>query len=303
MFVIWYSIVNCKECYNAWFRRAGMMLYPIGMVILTTLIIGAIYQRASTLINDYRYPPLGKLIDIGPCKLHIQVSGQGGPTVVLDAGMGGTSLSWALVQSELSKHTQVCSYDRVGYGWSEEASSQRTSQSIIKELHTLLHNARIPGPYILVGHSFGGCNMLLFAHQYPEETAGVVLVDSVHEDMVEELPLNASKGLLTKIWQHPHLQWFISFVGYHRLRGLSKEIEKMFHPLPENIKAMYISHLSRTSYTKTVLREMSDINESLSQLKMPMFSLVISPSLSSQQASYPRMNRATYGKDYKTNCY
>lgn len=236
-----------------------MRLYSI---ILVIVIVGILYQKIGTTINDNRFPPLGKLIDIGDCKLHVHSLGKGGPTVVLDAGMGGTSLGWSLVQPEVAKQTRVCSYDRAGYAWSEEASSERTSSNIVEELHTLLHQANFPGPYILVGHSFGGGNVLLFAHRYPEETVGVILVDSVHEEMLEVLPPTPEK-----LWEHPRWQWFLSIIGYKRLMGPTKEIEKMFTPLPEKIRAMYIAHLNKTSYTKTVSREMKCFAESLSQLK------------------------------------
>lgn len=244
-----------------------MWLYPCAIITLAILAAGALFQSVGTWINDYRYPPLGKLIDIGGCKLHINSTGVGGITVVLDAGLSGTSLGWSLVQSEVSKYAQVCSYDRAGYGWSEEASLKRTSYNIAEELHTLLHKANIPGPYLLVGHSFGGCNMLLFANRYPEETVGVILVDSVHEEMLETLPPASDQGIFDKLWNHPRFQWLLSAIGYKRLIGPSKEIEKMFSPLSETIRTMYIAHMNKTSYTKTVSREMACLGESLAQLK------------------------------------
>jgi pimeloyl-ACP methyl ester carboxylesterase len=93
-----------------------------------------------------------------------------------------------LVQAEAPKLARVCSYDRAGYSWSDPSPLERTSANIAKELYTLLKKADIPGPYILVGHSFGGANMLLFADLCPQEVLGVILVDSVHEDMLQELP-------------------------------------------------------------------------------------------------------------------
>ena len=244
-----------------------MRLYHISIILIALIVAGTIYQSVSTMINDYRYPPLGKIIDIGSCRLHINSMGAGGPTVVLDAGLGGTSLGWSLVQKEISKYTQVCSYDRAGYAWSEESSSMRTSFHIAEELHTLLHRANIPGPYILVGHSFGGSNVLLFANRYPEETAGVILVDSVHEEMWDTSSESNSDGILDQLWHHPHLQWVLSVIGCKRLMGPSEEIEKMFKPLPEQIRKMYIAQMNKTSYTKTQARELGSFAESLSQLK------------------------------------
>lgn len=242
-------------------------IYRLGIIFLAAVIIGALYQKGSTLRDQYRFRPLGQLIDIGGYKLHVHSTGEGNPTVVLDAGMGGTSLGWASVQPEIAKFTRVCSFDRAGYGWSEEAASKRTSLHIAEELHTLLHKANIPGPYILVGHSFGGCNALLFANLYTEETAGVVLVDSVHEDMSERLPSPANQGILKKILAAPKFQWFQSVVGCKRIRGASPEIKTMMNPLPESAGLQYQAHMNKTSYTNTVLKELECIHESLSQLK------------------------------------
>lgn len=127
----------------------------------------------------------GKLVDIGNYKLHIHDTGIGAPTVVLDACLGGNSVYWGLVQPEVAKFIQVCSYDRAGLGWSDESPLERTSENIVKELHELLHKAGKSAPYILVGHSSGGINMRLYANMYPEEVYGVILVDSSHEDQLD----------------------------------------------------------------------------------------------------------------------
>jgi pimeloyl-ACP methyl ester carboxylesterase len=144
--------------------------YQIGIILLGLLLSFALYQKVATVIDDYRYPPPGKLIDIGGYRLHFNASGQGNITVVCDAGLSGTSLGWSLVQAKASKFTRVCTYDRAGYSWSDPSPLKRTSVNIAKELYSLLKKADIPGPYILVGHSFGGANVLLFADLYPQET-------------------------------------------------------------------------------------------------------------------------------------
>lgn len=185
--------------------------------------------------------------------MHIYRTGEGGPAVVLDAGLSGTSLGWSLVQSEISTFTTACSYDRAGYAWSDASPLKRTSANIAGELHTLLEKAGIPGPYILVGHSFGGCNALVFADLYPGETLGVVLVDSVHEEMGEI----GSQG-----W----FQWLLVVTGYKRLKGPSPEIVRMFEPLPEKISESYIAQMNRTGYATVVSRELEGFNESLAQM-------------------------------------
>jgi pimeloyl-ACP methyl ester carboxylesterase len=99
----------------------------------------------------------------------------------MEAGLGGTSLDWTRVQGPLSERCRVCAYDRAGYGWSEPGPLPRSSETIVGELHTLLERAGLPGPYLLVGHSFGGYHVRLFAARYPRETAALVLVDASHE--------------------------------------------------------------------------------------------------------------------------
>ncbi len=124
------------------------------------------------------YP--GKLINVGTHRLHINCVGKGTPSVILESGIGGFSLEWFKIQNNLSNDVRVCSYDRAGYGWSDPGPGPRTTARIVKELKILLTEARIPGPYLLVGHSFGGYNIRYFASEYPELTAGLVLIDSSH---------------------------------------------------------------------------------------------------------------------------
>lgn len=236
-------------------------IYQMGIIVLGLLLAFVLYQKVATAIDDYRYPPPGSLIDIGGYRLHLNTSGQGDIAVICDAGLSGTSLGWSLVQTEVSKFARVCSYDRAGYSWSDPSPLKRTSTNIANELYALLKKADIPGPYILVGHSFGGVNVLLFADLYPKETLGVILVDSVHEDMLQELP-----SPLQSFFDHPKFQWFLSFIGYKRLKGPSEEIKAMFYPLPTEIQAAYIAQMNKTRYTETVNQEMDSLNESLSQL-------------------------------------
>jgi len=106
-------------------------------------------------------------------------SGEGNPTIVLEAGLMSTGLSWHELQRELSRSFHVVSYDRAGLGWSDLGPMPRTADRIVEELHTLLERAQIAPPYILVGHSFGGLTVPLFAARYPDEVVGMVLVDPV----------------------------------------------------------------------------------------------------------------------------
>jgi pimeloyl-ACP methyl ester carboxylesterase len=134
-------------------------------------------------------PPPGTLVDVGGFRLHLHCTGEGSPTIVLDAALGASSLSWSLVQPDLARLSRVCSYDRAGFGWSDPGPMPRTADRIAEELHTLLERARVPPPYVLVGHSFGGLVALIFARRFRSVTSGLVLVDPAHaEDWVTPAP-------------------------------------------------------------------------------------------------------------------
>lgn len=122
------------------------------------------------------------LVDVGGHQLYINCAGKGTPAVVLEAGLDSSSDAWKQVKPGVAEFTQVCGYDRAGVGQSEAGPKPRTSQQIVDDLHRLLSNAGVRGPYVLVGHSFGGMNVRLYAAQHPQEVAGVLLVDSLHPD-------------------------------------------------------------------------------------------------------------------------
>ena len=226
-------------------------------------VSGLLYQSISTKVDDSRYPPPGRMVDVGGYQLHIHCAGEGGPTVVLDAGMASSSLDWALVQPEISKFTKVCSYDRAGMGWSQESLEARTSMHMVEELHTLLANANIPGPYILVGHSFGGINVRLYASRYPNEVFGLVLVDSSHELQHKKVPPPPEPTLREKFTTG--LENFLVPFGYGRIRG---EREREFlQPFPEDIREQYVAKISTTKFFNAWHQEALKADESMQQLE------------------------------------
>lgn len=111
--------------------------------------------------------------------LHVIEAGEGFPTVVLESGIGASSLNWRGIQSELAKTTRAVSYDRAGYGWSVPARSPRVARQIVDELHGMTEAAGLAVPFILVGHSFGGLIVRLYAMRHPERVAGLVLIDPI----------------------------------------------------------------------------------------------------------------------------
>jgi pimeloyl-ACP methyl ester carboxylesterase len=150
----------------------------ITLFVFTLAIIGVIYQTAATDADQRKYPPPGILVNVDGYKMHIYCMGEGSPTILLDHVGGGSSVDWALIQPELAEHTRVCAYDRAGFGWSDYNPAPRTMEQQVHELHGLLEGANEKGPYIYVGHSYGARVALVFAEKYPQEVAGMVLMDA-----------------------------------------------------------------------------------------------------------------------------
>jgi pimeloyl-ACP methyl ester carboxylesterase len=154
-----------------------LLLIVVGIGGLFAL--GFVYEIAGSFYDRRRYPPPGRLFDIGPCRLHLHRQGKGEPVVLLEAGIAGSSLGWATVQEKLAALTTVCSYDRAGLGWSDECALPRSASQLALELHSLLDRAGVTGPYILVGHSYGGLLIRAYSFSYPEQVAGLVMLDPV----------------------------------------------------------------------------------------------------------------------------
>jgi pimeloyl-ACP methyl ester carboxylesterase len=159
---------------HSWFLSS--MIAAAGL-----LAAGAIYEFRSRRRDARRFPPLGQLIDIGGRSLHLLIKGTDGPTVVIEQGAGGPSLAWLGLQEEISKFARVCLYDRAGYQWSDAVAGPRSLEDRVRDLHELLARTELPGPYVLVAHSYGGFLVRLFVRDYPGSVAGLVLVDTPYE--------------------------------------------------------------------------------------------------------------------------
>jgi len=181
---------------SPWGRRIkrwlGRVFLGLLILIAAVAIAGLCYQAIGDRSDARRFPQQGKSISLGAAfnnlLLNLDCRGQGSPTVILDSGLGVPAIGWNPVQTEVAKFTRVCSYDRAGYGWSEGTALPRTSSEIAKELHALLEASGEKGPYILVGHSFGGYNIRVYNGAYSGEVVGMVLVDASHEDQNERMP-------------------------------------------------------------------------------------------------------------------
>lgn len=170
--------------------RTRLRKWPVAarslLIVLALLILAigglSLYQAAATANDQRNYPPPGQLVDVGGYRMHIFCMGEGSPTVILDSLFPGTVSNWGWVQPEIARTTRVCAYDRAGLGWSEPGPEPRTQQQAARELQILLTNGEISGPYLLVGHSLGGLTSRMYASMYPDQVAGMVLVEGTNPD-------------------------------------------------------------------------------------------------------------------------
>lgn len=236
----------------------------MGMVALIIIlaVVGYVYEHYASEQDMKRYPPPGQLILVEDHKLHLYCTGSGSPTVILEAAAQSSSLDWGYVQPPIAKLTHVCSYDRAGFGWSELGPQPRTAQQEADELHSLLDEAGEQGPYILVGASYGGHIVRLFAHDYPEQVSGIILADARPEKLFStpaiQQQARASLGFLR----------VIVFLGEF---GLSRPLiatipDKMIPPAavplykshPGSYKIVFQHKLWYASYAEAQAMETSD---------------------------------------------
>jgi pimeloyl-ACP methyl ester carboxylesterase len=175
----------------------------VGIALAAGMVAGIIYEQVGARQDRERPPAIGQLVDVGGYRLNLYCSGEGSPTVVFDAGAGAAGYSWSEIHAAVAGRTRACWFDRAGMGWSDTGPYPRTAAQMSRELHTLLQRARVPGPYVLVGHSLGGLNARIYAGLYLGEVAGAVLVDAAHEDEPRRAPkFMLGRDLPRMLW-HP----------------------------------------------------------------------------------------------------
>ncbi len=192
--VAWYWLRAQRDMHS---RARTWLVNPV-LVSLILLALGGLYEQAS----ESTAPAVamrGQLVDVGPYRLHLDCMGSGSPTVILEPGGGGSAASMGLIAPAVARDTRVCVYDRAGRGWSDFAASPPDGAQIATDLHTLLHRAHVPGPYVLAGHSFGGLYVRTYAARYPQDVAGLVLIDSTAG---HDAPVNAPKSGSYSILKH-----------------------------------------------------------------------------------------------------
>jgi pimeloyl-ACP methyl ester carboxylesterase len=252
-------------------RRLLRVLIICCLTLVGLLLLGLSYQVIASALDASHSPPPGKLVDIGGYRLHINCTGTGSPTVILDAGLGGSSLDWSKIQPGVARFTRVCSYDRAGYGWSDTGPGPRTSQQIVKELHLLLMHAQINGPYVLVGHSVGGLNMRLYAYRYPAEVAGMVLLDSTNEHQFAQFgthPAFFPPQQVSAVEQQLQLYRVAALFGVARLA-----LQTGLYPLenaaayPAAVQPIHLAQAEQTRYYSTQYDEYAGLQESAAQVR------------------------------------
>jgi pimeloyl-ACP methyl ester carboxylesterase len=183
--VIW-MVVQARRHLHSRSRR--WCVYPV-IAVLGLAALGGGVETVQVATED-PLPMPGQLVDVGGHRLHLDCAGTGSPTVVLEAGGGEMAANMAAwVAPAVAESTRVCVYDRAGRGWSEPAATDQDGAQVATDLHTLLSNAGVPGPYVLGGHSFGGLYVQAFAARYPDDVAGLVLIDTTAAaDQAETAP-------------------------------------------------------------------------------------------------------------------
>ena len=238
-----------------WWARAILAL----VVILVTVTYGAGALAKAKLLKQNPAP--GQMVDVNGHKMHIHCMGEGSPTVILAAGLDDFSIFWSQVQAEVAKSARVCSYDRAGLGWSHSSPNPRTSGTMVKELHSLLVNSNVDAPYILVGYSFGGALMRLYAHNYSDEVAGMIMVDAAPDHLFIRVPSwgNAIAGKLDL---------------YRTLAPLSSFGLLAFAPgsipnrgMPDDVLAQYRAIAVSTEYFQTGVAENEAFENNLAEVR------------------------------------
>jgi pimeloyl-ACP methyl ester carboxylesterase len=252
-------------------RRRGCLVWGLRigggliLVLVGLLLAGYASQVQATRSDFKRLPAPGVRVDIGGYSLHLNCQGEGSPTVVVDAGNGDFSLGWGLVQPKVAEFSRICTYDRAGYGWSDPGPQPRSAEQIATELHTLLSKAGVAGPYVLVGHSMGGYDVRMFAHLYPDEVAGMVLVDSGHPDQFNRLPPEYNR-ITQQQTSYLSMMAFMARFGILRLLGNASGGQNLapafIRQLPAEAQEPYLAMMSHPAYFETTLAEFKALAKS-----------------------------------------
>ena len=227
-----------------------------GGLILALVAATTVQWWLSNLALERNLAP-GKMVVFDGRQMHLICQGQGSPAVILESGMPGTALGWTSVIEDIASFARVCAYDRAGWGWSEAGPEPRTISNITGELRDLLRTAQVGPPYVLVGHSFGGLVVQVYASQFPDEVAGMVLVDSSHPDLARRT------GNLDRMGRVAFRLKLLAPLGIARfiIDVPSGNPESR----PSSVRAMEKEVLATTRSLRAMASELEGLRESLNQ--------------------------------------
>lgn len=236
----------------------------IAIVALIAIIVlaGCAYQSIAESNEARTYPPPGNLIDVGGHKLHLYCVGNGTPTVILDAAFPAQVSNWVWVQSQIAKTTRVCAYDRAGHGWSDLGPEPRDAQQQARELKTLLEKANERGPFVLVGHSLGGLYVREFADMFPDQVAGMVLIEGSHPDAWKRQNMTEGVGVDAGMLNVAPL---LARVGFFRAGLFS--VPKADAALPEQQRNEEQAYFNSTKYFENLRAVNHSFSAALQQVR------------------------------------
>jgi pimeloyl-ACP methyl ester carboxylesterase len=220
------------------------------LVLIGALVLGIVFEQISEWRDIRRFPPPGRLVDAGGQQVHLFCQGEGaGPTIVIEQGAGSPSIFWWPVQRELAKSARVCTYDRPGYLWSPSLGKGRSITARVDVLRDLLVGSGLPGPFVLVAHSYGGLLLGQLARRHPELIAGAVFVDTPDEGAIYGgRYLEQSKSLMT----------VVRLMSFAARGGVLRLFNPMMAGLPAQFSAADVAALKALAARPEFLAAMVD---------------------------------------------
>jgi pimeloyl-ACP methyl ester carboxylesterase len=252
--VVWMFIRARRQLRS---RSGRWMLYPV-LAVLMVASVGGGYQTVRQSIDTRAYPMPGQLVDVGGHRMHLHCTGSGSPTIILEPGHGGASSDSGWVAPAVARDSTVCVYDRAGRGRSDPADGPQDAARIAADLRTLLERAQLPGPYVLAGHSFGGLYVQTFAANYPDQVAGLVLLDSTAPKPGPTLPgRTESYSVLGRV---STLLPAVAHLGAGRLLA-----QTAYGSLPPHVRGEARANASTGPYLASWIEEFVAANTSMQQ--------------------------------------
>ena len=254
--VIWMVARARRQLHS---RSGPLLVYPL-LAVLALASVGGAYQVLGSAADATAYPTPGQLVDVGGRSLHLSCTGTGTPTVLLQPGAGEFSSNMGWIAPAVARSTRVCIYDRAGRGWSEPADAPQDGVALATDLHTLLGRAHIPGPYVLAGHSFGGLYTLAFAARYPDEVAGMVLLDSTLPKQVADPATPKAPGAYDLL---SHVSAVVATSGEVGLTRIYSHVEA--GTLPPRSRDEIRASIARADTVKSTIDEYVQSNTAMEQ--------------------------------------